>query len=138
MESQLFRKESVERFSSPEQLSDYLHVTSPAIWVVLAAVILLLASLFVWSGVTAVESYAAGTAEVRAGVLTLTLDDAESAARVTVGMNVRVGELTAPILSVGTDTDGRALAVAKTELPDGVYEARVGYQRTQIIEILFN
>lgn len=138
MESQLFRKESVERFSSPEQLSDYLHVTSPAIWVVLAAVILLLASLFVWSGVTAVESYAAGTAEVRAGVLTLTLDDAESAARVTVGMNVRVGELTAPILSVGTDADGRALAVAKTELPDGVYEARVGYQRTQIIEILFN
>ena len=138
MESQLFRKESVERFSSPEQLSDYLHVTSPAIWVVLTAVILLLASLFVWSGVTAVESYAAGTAEVRAGVLTLTLDDAESAARVTVGMNVRVGELTAPILSVGTDADGRALAVAKTELPDGVYEARVGYQRTQIIEILFN
>lgn len=138
MESQLFRKESVERFSSPEQLSDYLHVTSPAIWVVLAAVILLLASLFVWSGVTAVESYAAGTAEVRAGVLTLSFDDAESAANVTEGMLVRVGGLSAPVLSVGTDADGRALAVAKTELPDGVYEARVGYQRTQIIEILFN
>ena len=36
-QQELFRKESVERVSSPEQLSDYLHVTSPAIWVVLAA-----------------------------------------------------------------------------------------------------
>ena len=61
MEKQLFRKESIERVSSPEQLSDYLRVTSPTVWVVLAAVILLLASLFVWSSVTAVESYAAGT-----------------------------------------------------------------------------
>ena len=41
MEQQLFRKESMERVSSPEILRDYLHVTSPAIWVVLAAVILL-------------------------------------------------------------------------------------------------
>ena len=138
MEQSLFRKESVERVSSPEQLSDYLHVTSPAIWVVLAAVILQLVSLFVWSGVTAAESYAAGTAEVRGGVLTLTFDDAESAAKVTEGMLVRVGGLTAPVLSVGTDAEGRALAIAKTELPDGVYEARVGYKRTQIIEILFN
>lgn len=80
MEKALFRKESMERVSSPEQLNDYLHVTSPAIWIVLAAVILLIGSLFVWSSVTAVESYAGGMAEVRGGVLTLTFDDAEKAA----------------------------------------------------------
>ena len=138
MEQPLFRKESAERVSSPEQLSDYLHVTSPAIWIVLAAVILLLASLFVWSGVTAVESYAAGTAEVRGGVLTLTFDDAEKAANVEVGMNVSVGELVTPVLSVGTDEDGRLLAVADAKLPDGFYEARIGYRSTQIIDMLFN
>lgn len=138
MEQPLFRKESIERVSSPEQLSDYLHVTSPAIWVVLAAVILLLASLFVWSGVTAVESYATGTAEVRGGVLTLTFDDALRAGNVEVGMNVRVGDLVTPVRSVGTDGDGRLLAVADANLPDGSYEARVGYRSTQIIDILFN
>lgn len=138
MEQPLFRKESVERVSSPEQLSDYLHVTSPAIWVVLAAVILLLASLFVWSSVTAVESYATGTAEVRGGVLTLTFDDAERADNVEVGMNVKVGDLVTPVRSVGTDGDGRLLAVADANLPDGSYEARVGYRSTQIIDILFN
>ena len=138
MEQPLFRKESVERVSSPEQLSDYLHVTSPAIWIVLAAVILLLASLFVWSSVTAVESYATGRAEVRGGVLTLTFDDAERAGNVEVGMNVKVGDLVTPVLSVGTDGDGGLLAVANVNLPDGSYDARVGYRSTQIIDILFN
>lgn len=138
MEQQLFRKESVERVSSPEQLGDYLHVTSPAIWVVLAAVILLVASIFVWSSVTAVESYVAGTAEVKGGVLTLTFDDAEKAQNVEIGMDVRVGDVATPILSIGYDEEGRLLAVANTGLPDGSYEARVGYRSTRIIEMLFN
>ena len=136
-QQQAFRKESVERVSSPEQLSDYLHVTSPTVWVVLAAVILLLASLFVWSSVTAVESYAAGSAEVRGGVLTLTFDDAEKAQNVEVGMNVKVGDLVTPILTLGHDNDGALLAVADVSLPDGRYEARVGYRSTKIINMLF-
>lgn len=138
MEQQLFRKESVERVSSPEQLGDYLHVTSPAIWVVLAAVILLVASIFVWSSVTAVESYVAGTAEVKGGVLTLTFDDAEKAQNVEIGMDVRVGDVATPILSIGYDAEGCLQAVANTGLPDGSYEARVGYRSTKIIEMLFN
>ena len=138
MEQQLFRKESMERVSSPEALQDYLHVTSPTIWAVLAAVILLLVGLFVWSGVAAVESYAAGEAEVRGGVLTLRFDDAEKASQVEVGMNVKAGDMTTPILSIGVDEDGNPIAVASVSLPDGIYEARVGYKSTQIIKLLFN
>ena len=138
MEQQLFRKESMERVSSPEALQDYLHVTSPAIWAVLAAVILLLVGLFVWSGVAAVDSYAAGEAEVRGGVLTLRFDDAEKASQVEVGMNVKAGDMTTPILSIGADEDGNPIAVASVSLPDGIYEARVGYKSTQIIKLLFN
>ena len=36
---EIFRKKSLERVSSPEHLNDYLHVTSPAVWVVLTSVI---------------------------------------------------------------------------------------------------
>ena len=138
MEQPFFRKESMERDSSPEVLRDCLHVTSPAIWTVLAAVILLLASLFVWSSVASVESYAAGEAEVRGGILTLHFDDAEKASHVDVGMNVKVGDLVAPVLSVGSDTQGNVIAVANADLPDGSYEAKVGYKTTQIIELLLN
>lgn len=128
----------MERVSSPEALQDYLHVTSPAIWAVLAAVVLLLIGLFVWSSVTAVESYAAGEAEVRSGVLTLRFDDAEKAASVEVGMTVRLGDMTTPVLSIGTDEDGNPIAVASAALPDGIYKARVGYRSIQIIKLLFN
>ena len=41
--SSLFRKKSIDRIQSPEQLNDYLRVANPAVWVLLAAILLLLA-----------------------------------------------------------------------------------------------
>ena len=38
----VFRRKTVERVSSPEQLTDYLRVTNLGIWVLLSAVILVL------------------------------------------------------------------------------------------------
>jgi hypothetical protein len=128
----------LERVSSPEQLSDILHITSPAVWVVLAAVILSLAGLFVWSGVTSVACYATGRAEASGSVLTISFDDAEKAEKVEVGMNVKAGGKEAPVSSVRYDENGRLVAVADIDLPDGSYDARVGYESVKIIEMLFN
>jgi hypothetical protein len=44
----LFRKTAVERVSSPEQLNDYIRVSNPSIWIVLGAMIMLLASFLIW------------------------------------------------------------------------------------------
>lgn len=44
----IFREKSLERISEPEQLHDYIRVTSPGIWLVLIAVVILLAGVFVW------------------------------------------------------------------------------------------
>lgn len=46
--SELFRKKSVERVTSPEQLNDYIRVSNPGVWMVLAAVVILLAGVCVW------------------------------------------------------------------------------------------
>ena len=44
MESrQIFREKSIERVSSPEQLDDYIKVTTPSVWLILSATIALLA-----------------------------------------------------------------------------------------------
>ena len=45
-ESTVFRKMALERISSPEQLTDYLCVTNPGIWVLLAVAFLLLGALY--------------------------------------------------------------------------------------------
>lgn len=57
----IFRKTTMEKVSSPERLSDYLRVTNPGVWAVLAVVLLLLAGLLVWASVGTLET----TAEVR-------------------------------------------------------------------------
>ncbi len=138
MKREIFNQKSMERFSAPEQMNDYLRVTTPTLWVILASVILLLAALFLWSSVTAVESYASGTAEVENGVLTLRFRSADKAELVETGMRINVGELQTPILSLGRDGDGTVFAIASVDLPDGSYDARVGYTSSQIIDLLFN
>ncbi|MBO5520412.1 MAG: hypothetical protein J5973_01895, partial [Eubacterium sp.] len=52
----LFREKSIERIESPEKLNDYLRVTSPAVWVVLAAVILLLIGVCIWGALGHIDS----------------------------------------------------------------------------------
>ena len=44
----LFREKSLKRLENPEKLNDYLRVTSPGVWLVLAAVIVLLAGVCLW------------------------------------------------------------------------------------------
>lgn len=55
--SDLFRKKSLERVSSPEQLDDYIRVTTPSVWLILLALIVLLAGLLVYSICGTVEGY---------------------------------------------------------------------------------
>ncbi len=137
-QNELYRKKSVDRLSSPEQLDDYLHVTTPAVWAVLAAAILLLAGLLIWSRFAVIESFAAGSAVVEQGIMQITFDDPETAMNVETGMTVTIGDTQTAITSVGTDSLGNRIATANVTMPDGVYEARVGYRQTQMIRMLFN
>lgn len=137
-QSNLFRKESMEHIQSPEQLNDYMHVTNPAMWIVLAAVIVLLAGLLVWGASARIESYAAGTAQVQDGAMIVRFDDAQQAENIEAGMLVTIGETSAVISSVGREDDGSLFAVAQTSLADGNYPARVVFRQTQVLQFLFN
>ena len=48
MSKQLFRQKSMERITSPEQMDDYIRVSNPSVWMILAAVIVLLVGVCVW------------------------------------------------------------------------------------------
>ena len=56
MKNQLFRKESLERISSPEQLHDYMRVTNPSMWMVLSAIAALLIGFIVYASTATMES----------------------------------------------------------------------------------
>ena len=135
-QTRLYRKESLDQIQSPERLNEYLRVTSPSVWVLLAAVILLLAGLLIWGSFTYIDSVAPASAEVSGGTMTLRFENEGDAENIEAGMPVRIGESSAEILSLGRDEQG-PFALARTELPDGQYEASVRYSQTQILKLIF-
>lgn len=51
----IFREKSIKRVSSPEQLNDYIRVTSPSVWIVLIALVVLLVGMLAWSVLGRIE-----------------------------------------------------------------------------------
>ena len=71
MNEQLFRKKSIERVSSPEQLNEYIRVSNPGIWMVLAAIIVLLVGAIVWGGVGTLDTTLSTVAIAENGEVTI-------------------------------------------------------------------
>ena len=46
--SSIYRERSLNKMNQPEDLNDYIRVTRPSVWIVLIAVILLLAGIVAW------------------------------------------------------------------------------------------
>ena len=137
-QASVYRKVSMERIASPEQLNVYLRVTNHSVWIVLTAVAVLLAGTLIWACFTYIGSSVSGVATVEDGVMTVRFDDSALEKNVEAGMRVTVGETASAITSVGLAADGRYFAQAETALADGTYEAAVQYKRMQIIRLLFN
>ena len=51
----IFREKTIKRVSSPEQLNDYIRVTSPSVWIVLIALVVLLLGMLAWSVLGRIE-----------------------------------------------------------------------------------
>ena len=56
MENQLFREKSLNRISSPEELHDYMRVTSPKLWMILGAIAVLLVGFIVYASTAKMEN----------------------------------------------------------------------------------
>ena len=138
MENPIFRKKSLDRISSPEALDDYLHVTTPSVWLILIAIIMLLVGMLIWSHVASIDSFATGRAQVENSTMYIEFDNEQIARNVQSGMVVMSGETQSRISSVGVDSQGKIFALAPTELADGYYIVDVLFKQTQVIQLLFN
>lgn len=131
MNQQLFRKSSIERISSPEQLNDYIRVTNPGVWLVLAAVIALLIGACVWGMFGHLDTTISAPVEVRGGEARLLLEDGQQidpSAPVVIGGRK---------FSLGPAVGGGAYSVS-VDLPDGDYQAAVVTERVTPLSFVFN
>ena len=143
MQGQLFRKKTLERISSPEQLQDYMRVTNPGTWMVLAAVIVLLVGLIAASALFSVENTieARGTVsgEASAIVMELPLTDRDS---VREGMAVRVAGQKGSVDYVYESGDAlrvtASLDASAQPLPEGMYDVEIVTETLNPISFLLD
>lgn len=91
MNEQLFRKKSIDRVSSPEQLDAYIRVANPALWVVMAAVVVLLAGICVWGVLGHLDTTLPVVAVCEGDAAVVYVKEGDIAS-VEPGMTVKIGE----------------------------------------------
>lgn len=124
----IFRKSAPKKLNSPEQLNDYLKVTTPSVWIVLAAVMILLAGFFIWSANSQLEHVVTLSANVENGKLTAVIVSEDSSSAVRRGQTIHVLDDEGTDLHVdeiSRDPAGRKVACAQTDLPDGEYTVQI-------------
>lgn len=158
MSGTIFREKSLEKISSPEQMNDYIRVSSPSVWMVLAAVIVLLAGVCVW-GVfghldTAVQTGGVCTNgrltvfvgeeehdKIRENAV-ISVDGVEYAVAESTNAPVRVDDQIDPyIVHLAGFTEGDwvyRLCADAPGLADGVYTVSVVTERVRPLDFVLN
>ena len=156
MNETIFRKKSLDRIASPEQLDQYIKVSRPSVWLVLGAVLVFLVGVCVWGVFGRLETVVAAPARVQDGVAVLYLPVSKT---VTDGMTVRLNGEEDAILEIGTGTTelpadvpadiaadvGASMAVPayyyailSTTQPNGWYSAKVVVESIAPMTFLWN
>lgn len=156
MKNGLFRKKSLERISSPEELHDYMRVTSPRLWMLLGAITALLVGFIVYASTATMENTmpikvkvsqyeletnAAGEIEYMTAIeahLPRTMKD-----QVDSNMMVRIGRIEAKIAYVGVGENDTIFlnidpGMEYVPLEEGEYDAELVLESTMPISFLWN
>lgn len=136
-ESGIFRKKALEKITAPEQLTDYLRVTNPGIWTLFAAIIVLLAGMFLWSTVGTLETTADGVAEIKDGQAMIVITE-NTGNVIAPGMTVRIDTSDYKITDVQKDDYGRLTAYAPIDRTDGKYDVKIVTESIHPIRFLFD
>ena len=158
MDNGLFRQKSLDKVSSPEQMNDYIRVTSPGVWLILAAVIALLAGLIIWSILGRLETTVTAAAVAGPEVGSVCYIEEGDLSAVHAGQTVHIGGEDYALASVAPKPvvvddsfDAYALHVGGLEtgqwvypaeldgtLDEGVYEAKIVVDSVSPISFLLN
>lgn len=157
MENQIFRQKSVARIASPEQLSDYVRVSTPGIWFSLAAMLVLLVGVCIWGVLGRLVSTVPTAVVVRDGMAVCSVRESDIA-QVQAGQQVRIndgvyaleGVSAFPVPATGSfNAYARHITELSEDawvyeghlnvpLPDGVYLGKIVTQSLHPIAFLLN
>lgn len=97
MANPILTKGSANKVSSPEELNDYIKVSSVGVWIVLSTIVILLISVFVWGATASLQVTVKATGVADNGVVTCYV---ENASNVQAGEEVRIAGVTGKVVNV--------------------------------------
>ncbi len=160
MENNIFRKKSLDRIASPEQLTDYIKVSNPSVWIILCAVIVLLISVLIWSIFGILPTTLKVTSYVKDDFCTCYVNS-DTSLKIKPGMEVKIGAINGTVREVSTrplsltelskiydDTDTAKLLTAGplsypvtvniAGISDGIYEMEITIEKAKPISFVLN
>ena len=101
-QNNLFRKKNLDRISSPEQLNAYIRVSTPSVWMLLAAIVVLLAGVCIWGMFGRLETTLPVAAVAENGAVTAYVKEGD-AAKIAAEQAVSVAGVQGTVLAVGDE-----------------------------------
>lgn len=126
MNEEIYRKKSLNRIKSPENLDDYIHVLKPGVWLLLVSVIVLLLGACVWGIFGHVDSIVEANVSVEGGKMVCYVND-KDISLVKVGMTIEFEEYSAAITAITQNEDALCPCTLSSEqnIPDGIYDGKI-------------
>ena len=136
----LFRKKAVERITSPEKLNDYIHVTSPSIWMALNIYTTVNGAGVVRDENLVIYVKVSDRPSVKEG-MEITVNGHKTVVREISPEPVQVSEEVGEYVLDATGLksgDWTYMVAADIDLPDGVYESSITVESVHPIKFVTN
>lgn len=139
MNEEIFRKKSLDRVKSPENLDDYIRVSNPGVWLILVSVIILLAGACVWGVFGHIDSTVPVIVRVENGDAVCYISE-ENISSARVGMTVKLADCDAVITDIGENGESGYSCVLSlgSSLADGFYDAKLVVESYRPMSFVLN
>lgn len=137
MENKLFRQKTIDKLSTPDELTDYLKVTRPGTWMLLAGIVILMTGIIVWGFLGHIESWLKVECAVQDGNAYAYVSE-DSASRVKSGMKVVINDKECTVDDAYFLEGGRLVVKFQADVPDGKYDIKILTESLTPVSFLFD
>lgn len=139
MNEPIFREKSLEKVKSPDNLNEYIRVSNPGVWLLLAAIVILLLGFCIWGVFGQLQTVVYADAHCEKGAVTCFLSQ-EDASALQPGMTASVGGYPGTVAEVNVRTGSKSTCTIAMDEPlaDGIYDAAIEIESLHPASFLLN
>lgn len=139
MDNELFRKKSLSKIKSPENIDDFIRVSNPGVWLLLISVVMLLIGMCLWGILGHIDSITETTVFVEDGYIICNVSE-DTAASVMAGMNVKFDNYEAVVCEFAAKEADNCYYIlqSKDTIPNGVYAGKIIISTEKPISFVIN